>query len=151
MARMYSRKRGKARSKKPMKKVQPIWVRYESKEIELLVTKLAKEGKSSSQIGIVLRDTYGIPDSKMITKKGILEILRDKNLLTKVPEDILFLIKKLIAITKHIERNRMDMGAKRGMILTQSKIRRLVKYYKRTNKLPEDWKFDPTQASMYIQ
>ena len=62
MARMHSRKRGKAGSKKPMKKVLPLWVRYKSKELELLIVKLAKEGKTPSQIGVILRDTYGIPD-----------------------------------------------------------------------------------------
>ena len=43
MARMHSRKRGKAGSKKPMKKVLPLWVRYKAKELELLIVKLAKE------------------------------------------------------------------------------------------------------------
>jgi len=35
--------------------------------------------------------------------------------------------------------------------LTESKIKRLVKYYKNTGKLSEDWKFDPQKAKMYIE
>jgi small subunit ribosomal protein S15 len=71
MARMYSRKRGKSGSKKPAKPILPGWVRYKAKEVELLVAKLAKEGKSSSEIGLFLRDVYGIPSVKLVTQKRI--------------------------------------------------------------------------------
>jgi len=54
MARMYSRKRGKSGSKKPLKKAAP-WVKYKPKEIEEIVVKLDKEGNSSAKIGILLR------------------------------------------------------------------------------------------------
>ena len=40
--------------------------------------------------------------------------------------------------------------AKRGLHLTESKIRRLVKYYKKTNKLPAAWKYDREQAKLLI-
>ena len=66
MARMYSRRKGKAGSKKPAKKQVPSWLRYKGKEVELLVVKLAKEGKNPSQIGLHLRDVYGIPDTKIV-------------------------------------------------------------------------------------
>ena len=70
MARMHSRKKGKSGSKKPVNKTY-TWMSYKPKEIELLVLKLAKEGKSASEAGIILRDTYGIPDIKSITKKSV--------------------------------------------------------------------------------
>ena len=81
MARMHSRKKGKSASTKPVKKAIPSWSRYKAREVELLVLKLAKEGKTSSQIGIVLRDMYGVVDVKIITKKSITDILREKKLL----------------------------------------------------------------------
>ena len=71
MARMYSRKKGKSGSKKPLKATLPTWVRYKSKEVELLITRLAKEGATPSHIGLILRDTYGIPNEKIITNKKI--------------------------------------------------------------------------------
>ena len=52
MARMHSRKKGQSGSKKPLKKEKPTWIRYKPAEIELLIVKLAKEGKTSSEIGI---------------------------------------------------------------------------------------------------
>jgi len=151
MARMYSRKRGKAGSKKPIKKSLPSWVRYSEKEVELLIQKLAKEEKSSSEIGIVLRDTYGIPSSRLITKKKISALLKEKGLSKEIPEDLLFLIKRAVKLNKHLEKNRMDNTAKRGSLLTLSKIRRLTKFYKRTGKLASSWKFDPEKASLFIE
>ncbi|MFH1505842.1 MAG: 30S ribosomal protein S15 [archaeon] len=150
MARMHSRKKGVSGSKRPAKKSVPSWSKYKSKEIELLIVKYAKEGKKPSQIGLYLRDEYGIPDVTLITKKTISDILRDKKLLEEIPEDLMALIRKAVLIKKHLEENHKDMPAKRGMQLTESKIRRLVKYYKRTNKLPADWKYDPEKIKLYI-
>ena len=93
MARMYSRRKGKAGSSKPAKPSVASWLRYKEKEIELLITKLAKEGKSPSYVGIILRDTYGIPDSKLVTKKAITQILKEKNIsldkVNKFKEDVI--------------------------------------------------------------
>jgi len=94
MARMYSRKRGKSSSKKPLRTTSPSWVSYQAKEVELLVAKLSKEGKTPSYVGLVLRDTYGIPDVKLSTKKSITSILEEKKLLAQIPEDLMALIRK---------------------------------------------------------
>ncbi len=150
MARMYSRKKGKAGSHRVSRLTIPSWVRYTEKEIELLITKLSKEGKPPSQIGLILRDTYGIPNTKTITKKTIAQILKEKKFLGEVPEDLLALIKRSISINKHLDRNKKDETAKRGLTLTESKIRRLVKYYKRAGKLSLQWKYDPKRAGMFV-
>ena len=151
MARMHSRDKGKSRSTKPVKKVKPSWVRYSAKETEQLVVKLAKTGKSSSEIGIILRDAYGIPDVKTITKKRINQIISDNKLGTKLPEDVTNLIRRHIAIMNHLESNKKDMGGKRGYQLTESKIRRLVKYYKEKGILPSGWNYDSKKAKLLIE
>ena len=69
MARLYSGKKGRSGSTKPVRKVPPSWLKYKPAEVEKLVLKLAKEEKSSAEIGIILRDTYGIPNVKSITSK----------------------------------------------------------------------------------
>tara|TARA_Y100000310_G_scaffold52587_1_gene48323 strand:+ start:523 stop:969 length:447 start_codon:yes stop_codon:yes gene_type:complete len=148
---MHSRKLGKAGSTKPSKKIIPTWARHKPKEVELLVTKLAKEGKSSSKIGIMLRDTYGIPDVSVVTKKKITKILKESNLLKELPEDLMALIKKSIKEKKHLENNNHDKSALRGLQLTESKIKRLVKYYKRIKRLPLNWKFEPKKINLYIE
>ena len=71
MARMHSRKKGKSGSKKPLKKVKKVWLRYSDKEVEQLIIKLAKQGNTQSKIGIMLRDTYGVPDVKIILNKKL--------------------------------------------------------------------------------
>lgn len=151
MARMYSRKRGKSGSKKPIKKVKPVWLRYGSKETEQLVIKLAKAGKTASEIGIILRDSYGVPAVRIVTKKSIAKIMEDNKLSPNLPEDLLALIKKEIEIMKHIDSNKKDMTAKRGLQLTDSKIRRLIKYYKKTGKMAKDWTYDKKRAKLLIE
>jgi small subunit ribosomal protein S15 len=151
MARMHSRKKGKAGSKKPLTKVKPSWSRLKDKEIELLIVKLAKEGKSPSQIGMNLRDAFGTPSVKVVSDKSITQVLKEKNLLGNIPEDLMAIMKKNITVKKHLESNKKDMTAKRGFQLAESKIRRLVKYYKRTGKLAESWQYDPDKVRLLIE
>ena len=139
MAKRYSGKKGRAGSKKPLEEKQKSWLSYGDKEVEQLAVKLAKTGKQTSQIGLILRDNYGIPDAKQITKKPILKILNENGLKPKTPEDLFNLMKREANLRKHITKNNKDMGAKRGLIITHSKIRRLEKYYKRNGILPKEW------------
>lgn len=139
---MHSRRKGKSGSTRPAKESQPGWVRYKPKELEMLITKLAKEGHSASEIGIILRDTYGVPSVRQVSEKRLTQVLVEKSLAPKIPEDLINLIKRLITIRKHMEKNKQDMTAKRGLQLTESKIFRLVKYYKKNKKLPREWKLD---------
>ena len=149
MAKMHSRGRGNSRSNKPLKAQVPTWVRLSAKEVEMLIGKLAKEGKTASQIGITLRDSYGIPSVKLLCSKRIQEILADKKLLGELPEDILALMKHSVYLRKHLEANKHDMPALRGLQLTESKIKRLAKYYKTLGRLAPTWKYDPEAAKMY--
>jgi len=125
MARMHSPGRGRSGSKKPLKKV-PSWAPYKESEVEKLVIKYAKAGKTASEIGLVLRDAYGINSVKALTGKTISALLEANNLSKKLPEDLMSLIKKLIDIKAHLEKNKHDETANRGLILTVSKINRLV-------------------------
>ena len=119
MARRYSRNKGKSGSKKPLTNAKLSWMRYKPKEIELLVVKLAKEGKPASLIGLVLRDSYGVPDVKAIAGKSITKILNEKKISPKIPEDLMAVIKKSIAIRKHREENKQDMTSLRGLQITE--------------------------------
>ncbi len=151
MARRFSRRKGKSGSTKPSKKSVPSWLPYKPREIEMLVVKLAKEGKTGSQIGLILRDLYGIVDVKLITKKNITRVLQEKKLRPALPEDLAALIRKRVLIQKHLEQNRKDQPARRGLKLTDSKIHALVRYYKRINRMGIDWKFDPKKATMFVE
>src|SRR3989338_6655184 len=134
MAKLYSKSRGKAGSHKPMDKTVPSWVTYKPAEVEQLIVKLAKQEKGSSLIGIILRDSYGIPSVKALLGKTIMQV-----------------IKKNIAEMKHMESNKHDMVAHRGVQLTESKIKRLATYYKAKKVLHENWTYDRTQAKLYLE
>lgn len=149
MARMHSRKKGKSGSTKPVER-KPIWNNKKPKEIELLIAKLAKDGNTASKIGIILRDSYGLPDVKVLLDKSITQVLKEKELERELPDDLTALIKKTVKIRSHMEENGKDNLALRGMQLTESKIRRLAKYYKSTGRIPETWKFDPKKAKMFV-
>ena len=142
---MHSRHRGRAGTKRPETQSPKPWLTYNADEVEQLIVKLAKAGKSSANIGMVLRDTYGIPDAKMITNKSILRVLQDHKLSSEIPETLMQLIKKEIKLNKHLVKNKKDMPTRRGLLLTTSKIRRLIKYYKRTKALPQNWVYNKEQ------
>ena len=57
---------------------RPEWVTYSDEEIEEMILKFNREGKSTSEIGIILRDQYGIPKVKDVTGERITQILRRK-------------------------------------------------------------------------
>ena len=151
MSRMYSRKRGQAGSKRPLDQTLPSWSSHKPKEVEMIISKLAKEGKSAAQIGMILRDSYGVPSTKVLLSKTVTQVLIEKELRPEIPEDLFALIKKSVSLQKHRETNKQDMTSLRGLQLTESKIKRLVKYYKSTQRLPLDWKFDADSLRLYVQ
>jgi small subunit ribosomal protein S15 len=151
MARMHSKKKGKSGSKRPSVKTIPKWVRYKKAEIEEIVVKLAKEGNSTSKIGLMLRDQFGIPSVKLLTGKTISQIMKNEKIYPKLPEDLFNLLKQTVNLKNHLEKNKADYTSKRGLELLESKIRRLGKYYVRNKILPLDWKYDPEKVKLLVQ
>ena len=141
MATTHGRGKGKSGSKKPEEKTKPIWVKYTKEEVESIIVKLAKQGLQPAKIGLILRDTYGIPLSKTITGKSISKTLEEKKLLPKEPSEITNLIKRADKLKKHYQKNKHDVVSKRGLQLTEAKIRRLAKHYKKKGVLDKKWKY----------
>ncbi|MFX1321156.1 MAG: 30S ribosomal protein S15 [Promethearchaeota archaeon] len=150
MARMHSRKKGRAGSRRPARLEKPVWVEYSAEEVENLVVKLARKGYSASMIGVVLRDSYGVPLVKIVTGKPISQILKDNEIEAPLPEELSNLVKKALTIRKHLESNHKDLEAKKGLNRTESKIYRLIKYYKKKKKLPVDFKYDPEKIRTLV-
>jgi len=126
MAKLYGKGRGRAGSHRP-KSEKPYWLKTEAKEVEDLVIQLAKKEMPPTKIGLVLRDTYGIPSVKMITGKKIQKIISEQGLETK-NEDIKALEKRAKMLRQHLEKNKQDKVARRGLRLTESKLSRLRKH-----------------------
>jgi small subunit ribosomal protein S15 len=155
MARMHARKRGKSGSKRPFslkaRKTVPEWVEMTAEEVEEKVETLYNQGLSTSRMGIIMRDSYGVPSVALVTGRKITKILEEKNKVDAIPEDLQNLMRKALRIRKHIEERKKDVHNKRVLQLTESKIRRLVKYYRREKVLPEDWKYKPEFAEVVLR
>jgi len=88
---------------------------------------------------------------KVVVGKSIKQILADEGLLGKWPEDLMNLMRKAVRLRKHLEENKMDKHNKRALQLTESKIRRLVKYYKSVNVIDKKWYYKPEEAALLIR
>jgi len=148
---MHSRAKGKSGSTRPASKTSPSWVDYKPKEVEELVVTLCNQGHTPAEIGIILRDQYGVPRVKLVTGKTIEKILAEHKLSSDIPRDLLNLIKRSVNQEKHLKENKKDRTAKRGYQLTVSKIRRLTKYYIREGKLSTDWRYTPEAAALLVK
>ena len=150
MARMHTRRKGVSRSTKPLRNEAPQWVTLSSEDIEKKVVELAKQDKTTSQIGIIIRDTYGVPDIKLSTGKKVTRILKDNDAGPSLPEDISNFIIKALRLRKHIVKNHKDRHNKRALNLTEAKVRRLGKYYSRNGVMPTNWKYNPDTAERLV-
>ncbi|MBI4175998.1 MAG: 30S ribosomal protein S15 [Candidatus Aenigmarchaeota archaeon] len=150
MARMYSRRKGKSGSHKPIEK-KALWVSYKPPEIEDIIVKLAKKGLPASQIGQKLRDDYGVPYARSAINKKISRVLKEHSLAPSLPDDIYNLLKRAVNLHGHMAKNKRDYTSKRGLEITESKIRKLAKYYKSQKALPPEWKYNIEQARLLVR
>mmetsp|Transcript_23895 Transcript_23895/g.94775 ORF Transcript_23895/g.94775 Transcript_23895/m.94775 type:complete len:138 (-) Transcript_23895:1138-1551(-) len=103
-----------------------------------------------SQIGVILRDSSGIAQVSSVTGSKILRLLKKNGLAPEIPEDLYMLIKKAVSVRKHLERNRKDKDSKFRLILIESRIHRLARYYRTTRKLNPGWKYESATASALV-
>jgi len=148
MARLYTSKRGKSGSTRPIGKKTPSWCKYTPEEVEALVLKLAREGNSPSAIGMLLRDRYAVPLAKSVTGKTVEQILKGGQQQVALPEDLASLVKKAEDMRKHLEKNRKDYVNKRSLAMLESKIHRLEKYYHDSGQLGAGWHYKHVVASV---
>jgi len=67
-----------------------------------------------------------------------------------IPEDLYHLIKKAVNVRKHIENQRADKDGKFRLILIESRIHRLARYYRRVKSLPPTWRYQSKKAASLI-
>uniref|UniRef100_A0A672HJA9 Small ribosomal subunit protein uS15 n=1 Tax=Salarias fasciatus TaxID=181472 RepID=A0A672HJA9_SALFA len=106
MGRMHAPGKGLSQSALPYRRSVPTWLKLTSDDVKEQIFKLAKKGLTPSQIGVILRDSHGVAQVRFVTGNKILRILKSKGLAPDLPEDLYHLIKKAVAVRKHLERNR---------------------------------------------
>ncbi len=131
---MHTRRRGSSGSDKPVADEPPEWSDVDSEAIEERVVELHEQGHDPSVIGLKLRDEgvtgTPIPDIRLATGKKVTEILEDHDAAPDLPEDLRNLMERAIRLREHLEENPQDHQNKRALQNTESKIRRLVNYYR---------------------
>jgi len=150
MGRMHAPGKGISKSAMPYKRTPPSWLKLSAEDVEDHVCKLAKKGLTPSQIGVLLRDSNGVSSVRSVTGQKIVRILKANGLAPDIPEDLYMLIKKAVQVRKHLERNRKDKDSKFRLILIESRIHRLARYYRTTRKLPANWKYESATASTMV-
>ena len=144
MARMHTRRRGSSGSDRPATDENPEWSDVDAEDIESRVVELAEDGHDPSVIGITLRDEgvkgVPVPDVKLATGKKVTEILEEHDADPDLPEDLRNLMTRAVRLREHMAENGQDYQNKRALQNTESKIRRLVNYY-RGDKLDEAFNY----------
>ncbi len=148
MGRLHTHNHGKSHSIRPIDPKKPDWVKQTNEEIEGLIIKYAKEGMTSSQIGIKLRDQHAIPLVKPIINKGIKEVLIENKLNPEIPDDLNNIVMKAVNLQKHLKENRSDNRNTRALELVEAKVHRLSTHYKKTGEIDQKWKYKSVVAQL---
>lgn len=148
MARIHSHRRGKSHSTRPSSKRNPTWVNYSQDEVTAQIGKHTKEGLSPSQIGMRMRDDYGIPSVKTFLGKSIKEVIVEDKAKRPLPEDLSNLVQRAARLKAHLENAHADRKNVRSLELLEAKIHRLSNYYKVKNELPMNWKYSAAIAQL---
>jgi small subunit ribosomal protein S15 len=112
------------------------------------IAKLSKEGLAPSQIGLRLRDEYGIPHTKTFLGKTITDVLADSKNQVSTPEDLGRLVERAAKLKLHLSNHHGDRKNVRSLELLEAKIHRLSSYYKDHDKLKSDWKYSAAVAQL---
>ena len=76
MGRLHSNGKGISASAIPYSRTPPAWLKVTPEQVVDQICKLAKKGATPSQIGVVLRDSHGVAQVKVVT--GELELDLDE-------------------------------------------------------------------------
>jgi len=120
------------------------------RQVEAKVVELGREGRQPAVIGLILRDSYGIPSVQEVTGKKVAQILREAGVESKLPQDLFNLLQRAIHLQEHLARNKRDLHNRRGLELMEARIRGLAKYYKRQGTLPETWEYSREGAKLLV-
>jgi small subunit ribosomal protein S15 len=151
---MHSRRRGSSGSDRPTADEPPEWSDVDEDAIEERVVELAEEGYDPSQIGLKLRDEgvqgTPVPDVKLATGKKVTEILEENDADPEFPEDLRNLMERAVRLRDHMDENPGDAQNKRALQNTESKIRRLVDYY-RGDELDAEFTYEYDEAKELLE
>jgi small subunit ribosomal protein S15 len=119
-----------ATTKKPRIE-KPVWLKFTEKEVKAIILKLAEKGLTSEKIGLVLRDQYGIPKTKIYNIK-IGQVLKEADKFEEPTNKNLEI--KLKKIIEHFKKNKQDKVAGRSLMTTKAKVKKVSDYQNKKKK-----------------
>ncbi len=140
MGRMHSAGKGQSLSMKPFSTQEPTHLTKSISEYEKLIEGLAKKGMPPAKIGTLLRDQHGIGNIADVLGMNLLQFLKKKNAAPSIPADLADLISKSSIIKTHLVIHPRDTDARYRLILANSKLHRVLRYYKEKGVMPKSWK-----------
>lgn len=107
-----------------MKHPKPVWLKMTEEELKKLILELSDKYQPA-QIGLILRDQYGVPTTKVFGKK-LSAYLKEagKNEFFEVKN----VEKKVERMKEHMKNNLQDKKAKHKFQKANSKLNALRKY-----------------------
>jgi small subunit ribosomal protein S15 len=151
MSRIHSGNKGRASSHRPYPASLPSWVALDKDEVTEEAVKLAKAGSSAAQVGMILRDTHGVPSVRLVTGMRLGPLLKEKGVAPQLPEDLAALLRRVVHLQGHLERHPKDLANLRGLNLIEARIRRLARYYRLKKVLPADWHYTAETAALQVE
>jgi len=104
---------------------KPTWVKMKEPELKKIIAELT-EKHSPSKVGLILRDQYGIPTTKVFGKK-LKAYLKELGIETN--EDLENAQKKVDNLKEHLKSNITDKSAKHKLQKAQSRLNITQKYF----------------------
>ena len=149
---MYKSRKGQSGSSRPHVSEAPSWSNTDKDAVQSLILDLAKSGMSTAEIGTVLRDKHAVPNVRLVLGKRIGQVLAENDMSSAYPEDMMNLMRQAQRIIDHLEAgNRKDIHNRRQLELTESRLRRLAKYYKGSGRISSDWTYKRDQLRLMVE
>ena len=113
------------------KKEKPKWLKISEAELKKIIAELVKTEEQPAKIGLILRDKYGIPTTKVYGKK-LVAYLKEAGLTTNI--EVKNAEKKFERMKEHLKNNITDRRTKHKFQKAQSRMNIIKKYAARKNK-----------------
>merc|ERR1712225_128605 len=136
MGRLHSNGKGISASAIPYSRTPPSWLKTTPEQVVDQICKLAKKGATPSQIGVVLRDSHGIAQVKWPC--------------TRDPRGPVHVDQEGRRRPQASRAQPQDKDSKFRLILIESRIHRLSRYYKTVGVLPPTWRYESATASTMV-
>ena len=118
-------------------------------QINDIIKELWNKGYTPSQIGRELKEKYNVRVKDVLNKKLVRYAIKELNLKQEIPEDLLYLFKKINRMLKHLELHKKDIVTKKKLEELENRVKSLIKYYKKNKRLPQTFEYSRDIAKMY--